>query len=694
MTERNALTGMGLFLPIPVAMIMAHKEVPIMLFYRIMAEKSEEDRNTDGQDERGNRREQALRANHICLETEVYNDNEKDRGFFVSEITDIKIYAGAVCSEILRKGEAARFLDDLKMKYEKVVVEETTFEKIYSMLCLASRKNYIEDSDDFLMQFGITRLFHRGNFQEELALRPVSRPVLMQRAANILSTALQEELTRILASNSKKPALGHPVHYIIETDDESVFKEIKETLLMALVKAGRLKSRRYVSIDSDDADRDIAWKLYTLAKGGTMILDFPAETNEESQFADVSMSQIQAAARLIKANRNEVLTILRFPKVCHKLKQLLFEKTGSCSFIEITEDIVFNERVRKYLLAKADAHKVIDDENLYKDIKEDTGYSPTDLNVLFDQWMDHHLKNVVYPQYASISNARQYARESSVKGNAYAELQDMIGLGEAKRVIEEALCYYKAQKLFADKGLQTDHPSMHMVFTGNPGTAKTTVARLFARIMKENGLLSEGGLYEVGRSDLVGQYVGWTAKAVKRKFAQAKGSVLFIDEAYSLLERDQGSFGDEAINTIVQEMENHREDMVVIFAGYPDEMEQFLSRNPGLRSRIAYHIPFENYTAKELWDIACLIAEKKGMQIQLEAEEKLLPAFEAAAEQKDFGNGRYVRNIIEKARMKQASRLMKMPIENVTKSDVVTLLAEDFEIAQVEEEKTRIGFFV
>ena len=125
-------------------------------------------------------------------------------------------------------------------------------------------------------------------------------------------------------------------------------------------------------------------------------------------------------------------------------------------------------------------------------------------------------------------------------------------------------------------------------------------------------MLSEGRLYEVGRADLVGKYVGWTAQIVKNKFKQAKGSVLFIDEAYALLEDRSGLYGDEAINTIVQEMENHREDMVVIFAGYPKEMEAFLARNPGLRSRIAFHLPFEDYSARELYRIARLLAEEKG----------------------------------------------------------------------------------
>ena len=190
----------------------------------------------------------------------------------------------------------------------------------------------------------------------------------------------------------------------------------------------------------------------------------------------------------------------------------------------------------------------------------------------------------------------------------------MVGITQIKAVIEKALNYNKLQKIYREKGIKTGRPVMHMVFTGNPGTAKTTVARLLAQIMQDNGLLSRGHLVEVGRSDLVGKYVGWTAKCVKEKFKEAKGGVLFIDEAYSLLDNRAGSYGDEAINTIVQEMENHREELVVIFAGYPEKMEEFIQKNPGLRSRIAFHVSFPDYNELEL----CLIAKLMGKEKEIE----------------------------------------------------------------------------
>lgn len=269
----------------------------------------------------------------------------------------------------------------------------------------------------------------------------------------------------------------------------------------------------------------------------------------------------------------------------------------------------------------------------------------------------------------------------------------MIGLKSAKKTIDQALNFYKAQKLFKNRKVSFDRPAMHMVFTGNPGTAKTTVARLFAEIMKENGLLSKGELYEVGRADIVGQYVGQTAPLVKAAFKRAKGSVLFIDEAYSLVEKD-GLYGDEAINTIVQEMENNRDDMIVIFAGYPKEMENFLNKNPGLRSRIAFHIPFDDYSSNELCDISKLIAKFRGLTLSDDAINKLDTIFETARQKSDFGNGRYARNIIEKAQMAQTNRLLKGDIDSIDDEILGTITAEDIEapVVKCEQPKIKIGF--
>ncbi len=328
----------------------------------------------------------------------------------------------------------------------------------------------------------------------------------------------------------------------------------------------------------------------------------------------------------------------------------------------------------------------------YEELEQGKSYSVTELKDIYNDWFNRKLKTNIYPQYRDMVSVRKKSMENKTRGSAWDELMGLIGLGEAKRIIRRALNYYKAQRLFAEKGMKADQPAMHMVFTGNPGTAKTTVARLFAQIMKDNGLLPKGRLVETGRGELVGKYVGWTAPNIKRKFQEARGGVLFIDEAYSLVDDRDGSFGDEAINTIVQEMENHREETIVIFAGYPDKMEEFIRKNPGLRSRIAFHVPFEDYSAEELLEIADLMAGENDITLTEEAREKIRSIAEEALRVPDFGNGRFMRNLLEKARMAQADRLLEEAPDRITRKDVSTIRAEDIEEPLTSQPVRKIGF--
>ena len=241
---------------------------------------------------------------------------------------------------------------------------------------------------------------------------------------------------------------------------------------------------------------------------------------------------------------------------------------------------------------------------------------------------------------------------------AMDELNELIGLDNIKETIGQITAFAKLQKMAKKQGRKVAGINLNLSFLGNPGTAKTTVARLFARIMKENGILSKGELIEVGRSDLVAKYVGQTAIKVKGVFKRAAGNVLFIDEAYSLVDSWGNGYGDEAIAAIVQEMENNREDMVVIFAGYPDKMEEFLSRNPGLRSRVPFVVKFKDYSADELTEIAKLEAARRGYKIGEGVEEKIRGICASAMKTEEFGNGRFSRNLVEAAIMRSASRTM------------------------------------
>ena len=279
-------------------------------------------------------------------------------------------------------------------------------------------------------------------------------------------------------------------------------------------------------------------------------------------------------------------------------------------------------------------------------------------------------------------------------GTARKELDEMVGLASVKTVIHKAIAKHKINKLCMEKGLQRDNASLHMVFTGNPGTAKTTVARLFAEIMKDEKILSTGVFVEAGRADLVGEHVGATAPLVKKKFKEAQGGVLFIDEAYSLCDSYENGFGDEAINTIVQEMENHRDDVIVIFAGYPEPIKAFLDRNPGMRSRIAFSVEFDDYTVEEFCEITKLMLSRKQMTITEAGMKKLKKNFESVKESRDYGNGRFARKMLEEAEMNLAERICQMDETEIT-TEVLTTI-EESDIPEIPMEMKRqikkIGF--
>lgn len=280
-------------------------------------------------------------------------------------------------------------------------------------------------------------------------------------------------------------------------------------------------------------------------------------------------------------------------------------------------------------------------------------------------------------------------------GTAKKELEELIGLSSAKEIINKAVANYRLNKLCIDRGIKREKAALHMVFTGNPGTAKTTVARLLAEILRDEKVLSTGNFVEAGRADLIGQYIGHTAPLVRRRFRDAQGGVLFIDEAYSLCDDREKGFGDEAISTIVQEMENHRDDVIVIFAGYPEPMKEFLDRNPGMRSRIAFHVEFDDYSTDELCEITQLMARKKGLTVTDAAMAKLKECYAEARKHEGYGNGRFVRKMLEEAEMDLADRIAQLDESELTTELITTVEACDIPEVSFEEQKAfrrRIGF--
>lgn len=281
--------------------------------------------------------------------------------------------------------------------------------------------------------------------------------------------------------------------------------------------------------------------------------------------------------------------------------------------------------------------------------------------------------------------------------HALDELYSLVGLTETKEKIRKVLAFQDMRRIAEKHGKRIKDVTYHMCFTGAPGTAKTTVARLCARIFRDKGLLTKGTFVEATRADLVAEYSGHTPIKVRKLFKKACGGVLFIDEAYSLIEDREGGFGDEAINAIVSEMENHRNEVIVILAGYPEKMKIFLERNPGLKSRIPFIVNFPDYTAEELFHIARNIAKENGYSMGKDVFDKVIPIFEAAVKTGDFGNGRFARNLVEQALMNKAVYITERDYSQLNDEDLFTLTAADFSMPdQIQEESHRalIGFKV
>ena len=256
--------------------------------------------------------------------------------------------------------------------------------------------------------------------------------------------------------------------------------------------------------------------------------------------------------------------------------------------------------------------------------------------------------------------------------------EELIGLKPVKTRIREISALLLIDRLRQQLGLTGSNPGLHMSFTGSPGTGKTTVALKMADILYKLNYSRKGHLMTVTRDDLVGQYIGHTAPKTKEILKKAMGGVLFIDEAYYLYKPDnERDYGSEAIEILLQVMENQRDDLVIIFAGYKDRMDKFYESNPGLASRITNHVHFPDYEPDELRQIGINMIEEQQYQLTPEAEVALVDYIKVRMEKPLFANARSVRNALDRARMRQANRIFETNTDMLTKNDLVTIAAED-----------------
>ena len=677
-----------------------------MQFYRIniMIEDVVTDEETKENKGRFKQDKDRVRGRELSQKCDQYSEKLTGRGsFFLSKNIDNEYEFGMiVCDAVDVEKFISRFIRYAKIRTENVDIKETTLRDLHRSLQKSERYGFDIDAEEVLYEYELDELigFRRPVIAfEERLIKDCSKKDIYNSANRYFTRdTFIEELDRIFIDNSKKSKIyGHPVEYMIESDDEWTRKGMTQLLLQALYNVRRIKNRRYSEIEITSGmrfDRRFMELLYKSCSGGAVILDFAEDRNNDGEVMAGDYSFLDELCSIIQRHCCDVLSVICLPRECKNIKMMIYENMGNASFVEIKEELASDEAAIEYMKKRAGEYKVRVDKRLLSSIEMGKGYLTPELNAIFDEWYSKKLKTTVFSQYKCITGVKAEVKEKKPKGSAYEELEAMIGLNSAKEIIHQALDSYKAQKLYREKGLKLDESCNHMIFMGSPGTAKTTVARLFAQIMKENGVLSRGHIVEVGRGDLVGKYVGWTAPTIQKFFNKAEGGVLFIDEAYSLVDDRDGLYGDEAINTIVQEMENRRNKVIVIFAGYPDKMEKFLDKNPGLRSRIAHYVNFEDYNVDELCRIAVHVAEKKGLILDDAAIDRVREVMTQAKSQPDFGNGRFVRNVIEKARLAQSSRLVKMDYDLVTTDDVKRICAEDIISPIVASNKTsrKIGF--
>lgn len=635
-------------------------------------------------------KEEAVMCKEFCerIENTTFYVTRKDENY----ISFICIFNGEIKDIYTIDKYADELVVYLNLDMQLIKKQELTFANLSYELDIAQENEYISNTRETLESHDL-RIIPANWFKEKpILLSGNSKEQLLNRCDElVVDDELKNELDRIYQPRLDN-SFGVPVHYFLNIGNDADCNKAVKILLESLKVNNRIIRNFYSVVDLTLKSRvsglgpfDIR-KLFKLNMGGVVVIYANYQINDDDIFSDEHMITDMFATGIFK-NATNVTTIL-----CCKSKsqeKLFKESLKDLLLIDIKDSTIKNQKAKQYLENYAKSLNIKNVDGLHDMVEEDIPYKPNDLILIFNKWYKNYVKTIQYPQYASISVNETKLETKQETKNAYNELNEMIGLQDIKKTIDDYLNYAKLQKACVDNGVTAKNTCKHMCFVGNPGTAKTTIARYVAQVLKEQGILSKGRLIEVGRSDIVSRYVGGTAPNVKEIFEKALGSVLFIDEAYSLCDGKEGMYGDEAINAIVQEMENKREDVIVIFAGYKKEMQKFLEKNSGLKSRIASIVEFPDYSVEELLSIAKYQASK--MDINISKCEDTIKNLISVAKEKDsyFGNGRFVRNILEKARMKQASRLIAE--DKLFGENLKIIKPEDFETPQYEV-KTKIGF--
>jgi Holliday junction resolvasome RuvABC ATP-dependent DNA helicase subunit len=451
-----------------------------------------------------------------------------------------------------------------------------------------------------------------------------------------------------------------------------------------------IRESKYQEFDVDfEVYLVTVFAIYIDGKGGreeyAFLQQLAAYLNWSDNYQRLMENKIQSRAQF---SYEDIIIAKRHPDLAQVLYGVAYVTARVDGTISQDEDVLL-QNLAFYLFGSEDHPKIvrmrqlIDQlgkdhiDHLVKEVEQDS--------VSTNQTPPPPPKKQPASQTTNIENEPAPSVDACLK-----ELDALVGLDTVKQEVRKLISFLTIQKEREKRGLPIQSLTLHLVFTGNPGTGKTTVARIVAKIYNALGFLARGHLIETDRSGLVAQFVGQTAPRTNMVIDEALDGILFIDEAYALYRDTENDFGSEAVDTLVKRMEDDRKRLVVIAAGYHDEMTAFVESNPGLRSRFNTFIDFPDYAATELVQIYQIFCAQNGYRLEEDAKEDLHMLFEQAIQQKRraFGNGRYVRNVFEYTLKNQAMRLVSLELGNLEKDDLILLKRADLSGINGEESET------
>ncbi len=617
----------------------------------------------------------------ILYPYEDYSDRtsaDGDRKFFVSiACAEAHIDENQIIGYLEESFDEWGVVGVQSIKVSECAYAETEFRSVGMGGQLFLRLGRLFHAEDLLTLLSRTRFFWDYTIDDAIPKNEI------QNAARKTSyaQALSGETARIEAQRRPRNAEHTvlPVHYIIEGSNPHEYQAAIDILLEALYETGRIPSSHVYcfeadkvssshaynrTIENDEIIKTISDALGDSLEASSIVITY-GQTDQNTTYDELNYAAFTKFLDILEPHRNDIQVIFVVPEGSEDVKMRI-RRRFPAPFIEIKPDPPIRatqleeEQAIALLRERALKEGLAPDEELERIVHicmQDKSF--TDLDAAYEQWEQLTLTRDLYPQYLSIVEAAIDSNRSAKRKGAAERLDELIGLTQVKEQIKEVLKRFAMNRELACAGMNPLPFSMHLAFLGAPGTGKTEVARLYAEILKDEGILSEGRL--ITRS-------GGQSWNIEKAFKEAKGSVLFVDEAYAM----------ENITEFIAHMENCRHDTVVILAGYKDHIEALISRNPGFRSRISYFIEFPEYSADEKLEIFKLMAKRAQIKLPKKTISALRDVLARGGRRNDEGNARFVRNLFERAIGAQQVRLANLePEGGYTKRALATLLEED-----------------